>query len=187
MSSQAPAPSQTLKNLQAAYEGESNASVRYTAFAKKADEEGFRRAATLFRAAARAEQIHAASHAKVIARMGATPEAKIAEPVVGTTAQNLAEAKKGEEYERDVMYPDFIREAEISGEQGAVRSFRLAREAEAVHAALYGAALANLEAQKAAAVFFVCSICGEVTDDASLKTCPICNAPAEKFEEFKSN
>jgi rubrerythrin len=185
MSSQAPATSQTLKNLQAAFEGESNAAVRYAAFAKKAEVEGYRRVAVLFRAAARAEQIHAASHAKVITRMGSTPEAKIAEPVVGTTAENLAAAKKGEEYERDVMYPEFIREAEISGEQGALRTFRLAREAEAVHAALYGAALENLEAQRAAAVFFVCPVCGEVTDDATLKSCPICNAPAEKFEEFK--
>jgi rubrerythrin len=186
MSSSAPEISKTLKNLQAAFEGESNASVRYTAFAKKAEQEGYARVATLFRAAARAEQIHAASHAKVIGKFATTPEAKISEPVVGTTAENLAAAKKGEEYERDVMYPEFIREAEISGEAGAVRTFRLASAAEAVHANLYGDALENLEAQRVEAVFYVCPFCGEVTDDVTLKTCPICNAPAEKFEIFRS-
>lgn len=186
MSSSAAAFSQTLQNLQAAFEGESNASVRYGAFAKKAEEEGYLRVATMFRAAARAEQIHAASHAKVIAALGATPQARIAEVAVGTTAENLAAAKQGEEHERDVMYPEFIREAEASGQTGAVRSFRFACAAEAVHADLYGEALSNLEAQRAPAVFYVCPVCGEVTDDSSLKSCPICNAPAEKFEVFRS-
>ncbi|PSH03528.1 MAG: rubrerythrin [Acidobacteria bacterium] len=177
--------SQTLKNLQAAFEGESNAAARYTAFAKKAEDEGYSRVSVLFRATARAEQIHAAHHAKVITKLGATPEAKISEPVIGTTAENLAVAKNGEEYERDVMYPEFIREAEASGEASAVRTFRMASAAEAVHADLYGAALANLEAQRMAAIFYVCPLCGEVTDDDTMKTCPICNVPFEKFEVFR--
>jgi rubrerythrin len=186
MSTTSPAISETLKNLQAAFEGESNAAAKYTAFAKKAQEEGYLRVATLFRAAARAEQIHAASHARVISKMGAAAEANICEPVVGSTAENLAVAKAGEEHERDVMYPEFIREAEAAGNQSALRTFRMACEAEAIHADLYGAALANLDAQRAAATFFVCPFCGEVTDDATLASCPICNAPAEKFEVFKS-
>jgi rubrerythrin len=179
-------PSQTLKNLQAAFEGESNASARYTAFSEKAAAEGYKRVATLFRAAARAEQVHAASHAKVITRLGATPEAKIATPKVGTTAENLAEAKKGEEYERDVMYPEFIREAEAAGQDAAVHTFRRAMDAEAVHATLYGDALAHLEAQRVATTFYVCPFCGEVTDDPTLERCPLCNAPREKFEVFQA-
>ena len=179
-------PSQTLINLQAAFNGESNASARYTAFAEKAAAEGYKRVATLFRAAARAEQVHAASHARVITRLGATPEAKIMTPQVGTTAENLAEAKKGEEHERDVMDPEFIREAQAAGQDAAVRTFRMAMEAEAVHATLYGDALAHLEAQRAAATFFVCPVCGEVTDDATLERCPLCNTPKEKFEVFHS-
>ena len=51
----------TLDNLQAAFNGESNANARYLAFAKKADEEGYGQVASLFRAAARAEEIHAAN------------------------------------------------------------------------------------------------------------------------------
>jgi len=186
MSSVGTAMSQTLKNLQTAFEGESNATARYTAFAKKAQDEGYLRVAILFRAAARAEQIHAANHAKVITRLGGTPQAEISEIVVGSTADNLASAKRGEEYERDIMYPDFIRQAQASGEAGALRTFRLACEAEAVHAMLYGDALANLEAQRAAAVFYVCPVCGEVTDSVDQPSCPICGAPTEKFEVFRS-
>lgn len=186
MSSVATAMSQTLRNLQSAYEGESNATAHYTAFAKKAQSEGYLRVAALFRAAARAEQVHAANHAKVITRLGGTPQAEISEIAVGSTADNLASAKRGEEYERDVMYPNFIREAQASGEDAALRTFRLACEAEAVHATLYGDALANLEAQRAAAVFYVCPICGEVTDDVNQRSCPICSAPVEKFEVFGS-
>jgi rubrerythrin len=174
--------SQTLSNLQAAYEGESNAAVKYTAFAVKAETDGFLRAAALFRAAARAEQVHAAHHARVIVRMGATPQAVIHAPEVKTTRENLQAAKAGEEYERDVMYANFIKEAEASGQKDAVRTFTLARKAEAVHAQLYGEALDNLEAQRVQTTFFVCLICGEVTDNPDeTEHCPICNAPKEKF------
>jgi rubrerythrin len=186
MSSTAPAASQTLKNLQSAFEGESNAAVRYTAFAEKARQEGYLRVATLFHAAARAEQIHAASHSKVIIKMGATPAAKIAEPIVGTTSENLTAARKGEEYERDVMYPEFIREAQSSGNSSAVRTFRMAGEAEAVHATLYSGALNNLKAQRIATIFYVCPVCGEITDDETLTSCPICSTSSDKFEFFTS-
>src|SRR5512132_4304578 len=67
------APEQSLANLQAAYNGESNAHARYLAFAKKAEEDGYAGTAALFRAAARAECIHAENHAKVIRKLGAEP------------------------------------------------------------------------------------------------------------------
>ncbi len=173
---------QTLLNLQAAYEGESNATVKYTAFAIKAEADGYLRAAALFRAAARAEQVHAVHHARIIKKMGGTPTAVIHSPDVKSTAENLQAAKAGEEYERDVMYPGFIKEAEASGFKDAVRTFELALKAETVHARLYGEALENLEAQRVQATFYVCLVCGEVTDDpAETERCPICNAPKEKF------
>ncbi len=182
MTAAAPA-SQTLKNLLAAYEGESNATIKYTAFAIKAEVEGYFRAAALFRAAARAEQVHAAHHARVILKMGGTPHATLHAPEVKSTRENLAAAKAGEEYERDVMYPGFIKEAEAAGHKDAVRSFDLARKAEVVHAQLYGAALSNLEAQKARTTFYVCLVCGEVTDNpAETEHCPLCGAGKEKFD-----
>lgn len=178
--------SQTLKNLLAAYEGESNASVKYTAFAIQAEVEGYLRAAALFRAAARAEQVHAAHHARIIVKMGGKAQAHIHAPEVKSTRENLEAAKAGEEYERDVMYADFIKEAEAAGHKDAVRSFSLALKAEDAHAKLYSEALASLEAQRTGTTFFVCLVCGEVTDNPDdTEHCPICNAPKEKFDSVR--
>jgi rubrerythrin len=186
MSTTSATTSQTLSNLLTAYEGESNASVKYTAFAIKAEVEGYLRAAALFRAAARAEQVHAVHHARVIARLGGTAHAVIHAPEVKSTRENLEVAKAGEEYERDVMYAGFIKEAIATGQKAAERTFTLASQAENVHATLYGEALANLEAQRAPATFYVCLICGEVTDNPEeAEHCPICNAPREKFDSVR--
>ena len=186
MSTTAIAPTQTLINLQAAYEGESNASVKYTAFAIKAEVEGYFRAAALFRAAARAEQVHAAHHARIITKLGGTPTAKFHEFEVKSTRENLATAKSGEEYERDVMYADFLKEAEARGHKEAVRTFTLALMAENVHAQLYGEALANLEEQRARTTFYVCLVCGEVTDRPDeTEKCPICGAGKVSFEAVR--
>jgi rubrerythrin len=95
MSTAAAPVTQTLVNLQAAYEGESNATIKYTAFAIKAEVEGFYRAAALFRAAARAEQVHAAHHARIILKLGGTPTAKIHEVEVKSTRENLEAARAG--------------------------------------------------------------------------------------------
>jgi rubrerythrin len=186
MNTAAAPESQTLRNLQAAYEGESNATIKYTAFAIKAEIDGFLRAAALFRAAARAEQVHAAHHARVIVKLGGTPHAVIHAPEVKSTRENLETAKAGEVYERDIMYPGFIKEAEASGHKDAVHTFTLALKAETVHAQLYGEALANLEAQRVQTTFYVCLHCGEVTDNpADTEHCPICGAPKEKFDAVR--
>jgi rubrerythrin len=177
-----PTTATTLQNLQTAFTGESNAQVRYAAFAKKADEEGFCQIASLFRAAARAEQIHAASHAAVIGKMGGKAEAEIQTPVVKSTRENLAVAIAGEEHERDVMYPDFIKEAEAQNNSAAVRTFHRALEAEAEHARLYKEGLAHIEQMKTKTAYYVCPICGYTAERPTFDRCPICKNPREKFE-----
>lgn len=172
----------TLENLQAAFNGESNANAKYLAFAKRADEEGYKKVATLFRAAARAEAIHFANHAEVIKKMGGTPTADIKTPEVGTTVENLKAAIAGETYERDTMYPEFLAEAKASRNMDAVITFNFAKSAEAEHAKLYTEALANLESWKAAGTFYVCPKCGYTTSDPNLKSCPVDRTPKEKFE-----
>lgn len=172
----------TLQNLQAAYEGESNARAKYLAFATKADQEGYRDVASLFRAAARAEQIHAENHAKVIRTMGAEPKCVIHPAEVKTTAENLKVAIAGEEYERDVMYPGFITEAKASGQKAAVRTFSWALDAEAEHAKLYRTALESLAGGKPATTFYVCLVCGYTTSDGNFARCAICANPRERFE-----
>ncbi len=174
--------STTLQHLQTAYDGESNARVRYRLFAVQAEMDGYRDVASLFRAAARAEQIHAENHARVIRSLGAEPKCAIIPVQVHTTAANLSEAIKGEEHERDVMYPEFIAEAKESRQNAAARTFGYALEAEAEHAKLFRAALANLESGRAEMTYYVCPVCGFTTPDAEIARCAICNNPREKFE-----
>ncbi len=172
----------TLDNLQTAFNGESNANARYLAFAKQADKEGYQQAASLFRAAARAEEIHAQNHAVVIKKLGGTPQAKIDTPEVKTTADNLIVAIKGEVYERDVMYPDFIKQARTERDKAAIETFNYALTAEADHAKLYTNAKENLGTMKTAGVkYYVCTICGYTTAKIDFEKCPSCFNPKEKY------
>lgn len=176
----------TLENLQAAFNGESNAKARYEAFAAKADAEGFKQAGNLFRAAAKSESIHAAGHAKVIEGLGAKPTADLKAPEVKSTRENLEAALKGETYEMTTMYPSFIAQAEKDGDKKAARSFKGAMAAEKEHAKLYQEAIDNLEAWKTVTkTFIVCLRCGYTTADVSIKKCPVCSEPRDEFVEFK--
>jgi len=172
----------SLANLEAAYQGESNAHARYLAFAEKADEEGYGQVASLFRAAARAEQIHAANHAEVIKQLGGEAAAKIEAPDVKSTAENLQAAIKGESYERDTMYPEFIATARQERARDAIRSFNYAQTAEAEHAKLYQQALDNLEAMRGAGRdYYVCTVCGMTTTNLDFAKCASCFSPKEKY------
>ena len=100
---------QTLKNLNTAFQGESNVSNKYSAFAKKADADGNAQVAILFRAASAAEAIRRDAHKAAIAELGGTVDSfKLDEVTSATTAENLKSAIKGESYERDTMYPGFL-------------------------------------------------------------------------------
>lgn len=179
------ATSKTLENLQAAYNGESNAHSRYLAFAQKADQEQYGEIASLFRAAAKAESIHAANHAAVIKKLGGTPEAKIETLAVKSTRENLRAAIQGETYERDTMYPEFLKNARSEGKREAVRTFNLALMAEAEHATLYSEALNNLANLKntKAKDYYVCTICGFTSAKLDYSKCPSCFSHKDKFEK----
>lgn len=180
-----PASATTIENLQTAYNGESNAHVRYMAFARQADKEGYGEVASLFRAAARAEQVHAMNHAAVIGELGGAAKADIQEPVVKTTRENLEEAIKGESYERDTMYPDFLKQARSDRNTRAVRTLNLAKTAESEHAKLYAAALSNLDKLKGSKslTYFVCPVCGFTARETNFKECPGCFTSKDEFEK----
>jgi len=173
----------TLEDLMTAYNGESNAHAKYLSYAKKADEEGYGKVASLFRAAAEAEAIHLKNHAEVIKGMGGTPKADIKLPEVKSTKENLEDALKGETYERLTMYPEFIAQAKKDNNKAAVRTFTYAKFAEAEHAKLYKEALDNLESWKGAkADFYVCPTCGyTVEGKPSFEACPVCATPANDY------
>jgi rubrerythrin len=179
-------PTATLANLQAAYNGESNAQARYEAFAAKADAEGYKTVASLFRATAKSEAIHAKKHAAMITKMGAEPKMTAETPEVKGTKENLEAAIKGETGEKDSMYPDFIKQAEADKNDGAAMTFKGAMASEVSHAELFKKALAELDSWKAGdKEFYVCTVCGYTTMDGTLAKCPICAAPREKFETVK--
>ena len=172
----------TLDNLQTAFNGESNANARYLTFAKKADEEGYGEVASLFRAAAKAEEIHASNHAAVIRQMGATPIAHIEATIAKSSRENLKLAMEGEVYERDIMYPEFIEIAKREKATAALRSFTFAWKVEAVHALLYGDALASLEKRRGKnRTYYVCPDCGNTLAELNILKCLVCGHPKSGF------
>lgn len=180
---------QTLDNLLAAFEGESNAAAKYTAFAAKADEDGWHGAASLFRAASRAEQIHADHHKRAIFVLGGQAKCTIHPVELKGTLENLKTALAGETYEIEAMYPDFIAEAQKANQSLAIQSMTYALEAEKTHRRLYSEAIALVEAgNKAAWVgaprdFYVCPSCGYTSETAEGQIeCPVCAVPWEGFE-----
>lgn len=177
------ATAKTLDNLQAAYNGESNASARYLAFAKKAEAEGYGEAAGLFRAAARAEQIHAAAHGEVIKKLGGAPKADVKAPDIKSTRENLQAAIEGESYERDKMYPEFIKQAQTEGVKEGLKSFNYAIAAETEHAKLYAATLNRLASLKGTpqGTFYVCTVCGYTVAKLDFSKCPTCFSPKDKY------
>jgi rubrerythrin len=161
----------TEKNLADGFAGESQANMKYLAFAKKAEADGFPQAAKLFRATAEAETIHAHSHLKALGK-------------IKTTAENLQAGIDGETYEFSEMYPQFIKEAESEeNTAAALRSFKLASEAEKVHAVLYKKALDSLE-NKESFPYYLCTVCGHIHEGSAPDTCPICGAKAQSYKKF---
>ena len=173
-------------DLQAAFNGESNASAKYTTYAQKAKEAGYLSVAAFFSAASYAESIHAKKHAKVLEFYNTEAKSEIKLPEWVDVKTALQDAIKGETYEFTEMYPGFIKTATDKKMTAAVNSFGNAMKAEVIHAEYYKAAQDNLESWKAAGkTFHICDVCGYTTNDGSVETCPYCAAPKTKFTSFK--
>lgn len=161
----------TEKNLDEAFAGESQANRKYLAFAKKADAEGYRQVAKLFRATAEAETVHALNHLKELGG-------------VKTTKENLEAAIGGEMYEVDSMYPPMIQDAVEEGEKGAQNSFTYAFEVEKIHAALYKKAF-ELLGKNEEVDYYVCQICGNTVEGEPPDQCPVCKAMKKMFRKVE--
>ena len=162
----------TQENLAVAFAGESQANRKYLAFAQAAEKEGFAQIARLFRAAADAETIHAHAHLR---NMGG----------VGTTLENLKAAVAGETYEYTEMYPPMVDQAKAEGHR-ARTLLGFANEAERVHARLFAEALAALRAGKDLSKMdvYLCPVCGDVEFGEPPEKCPICGAPASRYQKI---
>ncbi len=163
----------TEENLKNAYAGESQAHMKYLAFADAAEKEKLVNVARLFRANSFAEQVHAVNHLRTLSG-------------IGKTADNLEAAMDGENFEVTEMYPAYTLVAESQGEKAAVMWFNAALAAEKVHAGLYKKAKEAVDKSKDLDSFpiHVCSVCGFTVEGEAPEKCPICGAPREKFVEF---
>jgi len=164
----------TDENLKAAFAGESQANRRYLAFAKKADEEGLKQVARLFRAAADAETVHAHNH------LNAMGGAK-------STKENLEAAIKGETHEFRDMYPGMIEDANEEGNEAAKASFSNANKVEEIHAGLYKDALEAVGAGRdlESRDIHVCQVCGNTFVGDVPDNCPICGVPKDRFKKIE--
>lgn len=139
----------TINNLNHAFRGETNASHKYEIFAQKADAEGYKQIAKLFRAVSMAESIHRNNHKAVLLELGAKPDVVSYDLVkVRLTKQNLQSPLEGEKYENDIMYPEFISQATLEKFPSAVKTFKYAQDAEIQHEKLFKDALKNLGRNK---------------------------------------
>lgn len=168
------AGTQTEKNLEAAFAGESQARNKYTYFASKAKKEGFEQIAALFLKTADNEKEHAKLWFKELNG-------------IGSTAENLAAAADGENYEWTDMYEGFARTAEAEGFPELAEKFRGVAAIEKHHEERYRALLHNVETQevfkKSSVKVWECRNCGHiVVGEAAPEICPVCAHPQAYFE-----
>lgn len=168
------AGTQTEKNLQAAFAGESQARNKYTYFASVAQNEGYEQIAGLFLKTADNEREHAKMWFKELNGLG-------------STADNLAAAADGENYEWTDMYEDFARTAEKEGFPALAAKFRAVGAIEKHHEERYRALLRNVEAQevfaKSEVKVWECRNCGHiVVGTKAPEICPVCAYPKSYFE-----
>ncbi len=170
---------QTEKNLQAAFSGESGARNKYTYFASVAKKEGFEQISSIFLKTAENEREHAKMWLKELCG-------------IGSTAENLAAAADGENFEWTDMYEDFAKTAEEEGFPELADKFRMVGAIEKHHEERYRALLKNIEM---AAVFaksevkvWECRNCGHIIVGTNApEICPVCAHPQSYFEISAEN
>ena len=173
------AGTQTEKNLMSAFSGESEARNKYTYFASKAKKEGFEQIAALFLKTADNEKEHAKLWFKELQG-------------IGSTAENLAAAAAGENYEWTDMYDGFAKTAEEEGFLELAKKFRLVAEIERHHEERYRALLKNVETAqvfaKSEVKVWECRNCGHIVVGTNAPDiCPTCDHPQSYFEVHAEN
>ena len=173
------AGTQTEKNLEAAFAGESQARNKYTYFASKAKKEGYEQIADLFLKTADNEKEHAKLWFKELGG-------------IGETADNLKAAAEGENYEWTDMYEGFAKTAEEEGFTALAAKFRMVAAIEKRHEERYRALLHNVEAkevfEKSEVKVWECRNCGHiVVGTKAPNVCPTCEHPQSYFEIHTDN
>ena len=157
----------TADALYQAYTGEAKAALRLKVFADRAKEEGYPQIAKLFRVIAFSEEIHGARALLVLGK-------------VKSTEENLASSFESETKVAGVAYDQFLKQAETEGNAAAVLHFSQSRDVEEVHAKLYKEAMSHVMEERDT-TYFVCTVCGYVSDGSLPDECPVCGATKEQF------
>jgi len=170
---------QTEKNLEQAFSGESMARNKYTYFASVAKKEGYEQMAELFLKTAENEKEHAKLWLKELKG-------------IGNTSDNLKEAINGENYEWTDMYESFAKTAEQEGFKELAEKFRLVGQIEKRHEERYRALLKNIENaqvfEKSSVKVWECRNCGHIViGEKAPEVCPTCNHPQSYFEVCAEN
>ena len=173
------AGTKTEKNLQAAFAGESQARNKYTYFASVAKKEGYEQIAEIFLKTADNEKEHAKLWFKELGG-------------IGTTADNLAAAAEGENYEWTDMYEDFAKTAENEGFTALAKRFRMVAAIEKRHEERYRALLKNVSDnevfEKGSVKIWECRNCGHiVVGTKAPEVCPVCAHAKAYFEITAEN
>jgi len=153
------------------YEGEAKAALRLKIFAKKAEQEGLPQIAQLFRVIAFSEEIH-----------GERALRRLRE--IKDTETNLKESFGSETSIAGVAYDHFVKIAGEVGDTMAANIFSNSKDVEDVHANLYKKAMGHLMGERET-TYYVCQVCGYVSDGVWPEVCPVCSAPKDHFVEFK--
>lgn len=170
---------QTEKNLETAFAGESQARNKYTYFASVAKKEGYEQISAIFSKTAENEKEHAKMWFKELNG-------------IGDTASNLTAAADGENQEWTDMYEEFAKTAEAEGFGELAEKFRMVGAIEKCHEERYRALLKNMETatvfEKSEVKVWECRNCGHiVVGTKAPDTCPVCNHPKSYFEIHAEN
>lgn len=156
--------------LNQAYVGEAKAALRLKVYAQKAEDEGYKQMAKLFRVISFSEEIHGARALRVLKEIKSTEE-------------NLAVSFESEKQVAEIAYDEFVKLAEAEGDKEAVLHFSQSRDVEETHANLYKQAM-NHFMEERETNYYVCKLCGYVADGILPEECPVCGAKAKMFVAF---
>jgi len=153
-----------------AYTGEAKAALRLKVYAEQAEKEGLPQMARLFRVIALSEEIHGARALRLLREIKGTED-------------NLKASFESETRVAGVAYDRFVKLASAQDDKAAMLMFSQSRDVEETHARLYKEAMGHLMEERETR-YYVCRVCGYVSDGVWPESCPVCSAPKDQFVEY---
>lgn len=152
------------------YTGEAKAALRLKVYAEQAEKEGLPQMARLFRVIALSEEIHGARALRLLREIKGTED-------------NLKASFESETRVAGVAYDRFVKLASAQDDKAAMLMFSQSRDVEETHARLYKEAMGHLMEERETR-YYVCRVCGYVSDGVWPESCPVCSAPKDQFVEY---